>query len=110
MNNENLIKKIKNQFFIIINWNHLEVVKEEPQPIKVYIYNEKYKNEFKDILEIALIGKKNEFVDLFLTTLIENDIYKSFLKEFLNIDRLMKLYNNEAVILNLIMFFSKIIF
>ena len=41
MNNENLIKKIKNQFFIIINWNHLEVVKEEPQPIKVYIYNEK---------------------------------------------------------------------
>jgi hypothetical protein len=58
---------------------------------------DEYKEEFKDLFEIALIRNKSEFLDLFLTSLIENNINRSFFKEFLDIDRLMKLYNNEAV-------------
>jgi hypothetical protein len=57
---------------------------------------EKYKNEFKELLEIALIGKKREFINLLLTSLIENNIYTSFMREFLDTKRLLDLYNNEV--------------
>jgi hypothetical protein len=57
---------------------------------------EKYKNEFKELLEIALIGKKSEFINLLLTSLIENNIYTSFMREFLDTKRLLNLYNNEV--------------
>ncbi len=87
-----------NQIELAINWNHLEVVKEKLSHIKTYMSDDKYKEEFKYLLEIALIGKNSEFVNLLLSSLIENNIYTSFLKEFLDIERLMKLYKNKALI------------
>ena len=69
----------------------------------------KYKKESKKLLEIALIGKENDPAKVLLTSIIENDIDRSFLKEFLDIKRLIKLYNNEAVKLDPLKFFLKII-
>jgi hypothetical protein len=69
----------------------------------------KYKEEFKYLLEKALIGKENKSAQFLLTSIIKNDIDRSFLKEFLDTKRLKKLYNNEAVKLDPLKLFFKII-
>jgi hypothetical protein len=68
---------------------------------------EEYIEKLKEFLENELIGKKSEFVNMLLTWMIENEIDGSFLKEFLDIKRLIKLYNNEAVILDFLKFLFK---
>jgi hypothetical protein len=73
---------------LAIIWNRINIAKEEMKKERLEKLTE---NELHNLLELALLENKYQFVNL----LLENEID---LEKFLDIERLKKLYNYEAVL------------